>query len=46
MPQTEKGKKEGKLTWGKMKNSFLDGNRAYIYCPSGQMKLRLELKRG
>lgn len=38
MPQTEKGKKEGELTWGKMKKSFLDDNRAYIYCPSGQMK--------
>jgi len=44
MPQTEKGNQEGRLTWGKMKNSFLDDNRAYIYCPNGQMKLGLELK--
>lgn len=24
IPQTEKGSQEGKLTWAKMKNSFLD----------------------
>ena len=44
MPQIEKGSQEGKLTWGKMKNSFLDDNRAYIYCSKRQMKLGLELK--
>lgn len=41
-----KGKPGGKADLGKMKNSFLDDNRAYIYCPNGQMNWDWNSKRG